>query len=370
MTNDQPELDRVIGALRSAATSAELAGEDTAVEAMAATMASTPAPIRSLGSPRALRVVAVVAASLIGMGGIAAAGAATLRPSADRGNLRSDDTVSDATVRDDITATTIPTTTTILSATLADATLADDTGVVPLVDDPATEFDETQCAEGNHGATVSSIAKDTPPGPGHGDEVSIAAHSSCGKDTSDDTTDDAGVVPLVDDPATEFDETQCAEGNHGATVSSIAKDTPPGPGHGDEVSIAAHSSCGKDTSDDTTDDAGVVPLVDDPATEFDETQCAEGNHGATVSSIAKDTPPGPGHGDEVSIAAHSSCGKDTSDDTTDDAIADDGTTTTVAASDDDSPGNSDGHGNSNSHGNGNGNSGGNGNGRGNGKPGG
>ena len=142
--------------------------------------------------------------------------------------------------------------------------------------------------------------------------------------------------------------------------SSIAKETPPGPGHGDEVSIAAHSSCGKDTDDDTTDDAiaddvGAVPLVDDPATEFDETQCAEGNHGATVSSIAKETPPGPGHGDEVSIAAHSSCGKNTTDDdTTDDAIADDGTTTTtVAATDDDSPGNSDGHGNSNGHGSGN-----------------
>ena len=121
---------------------------------------------------------------------------------------------------------------------------------MPLVDDPATEFDETQCAEGNHGATVSSIAKETPPGPGHGDEVSIAAHSSCGKNTTDDdTTDDTVADTLVDDPATEFDETQCAEGNHGATVSSIAKETPPGPGHGDEVSIAAHSSCGKNDDD-------------------------------------------------------------------------------------------------------------------------
>ena len=178
--------------------------------------------------------------------------------------------------------------------------------------------------------------------------------------------------PLVDDPTTDFDETQCAEGNHGATVSSIAKETPPGPGHGDVVSEAAHSSCGKNADDDTTtDDTVAEPLVDDPATEFDETQCAEGNHGATVSSIAKETPPGPGHGDEVSEAAHSSCGKNADDDTTtDDTIADDGTDTTVTATDDDSPGNSADHGNSNGHGNGNGNSGGNGNGRGNGKPGG
>ena len=121
----------------------------------------------------------------------------------------------------------------------------------------------------------------------------------------------------------------------------------------------------------TTEDTVAEPLVDDPETEFDETQCAEGNHGATVSSIAKETPPGPGHGDEVSEAAHSSCGRNADDDTTDDTIADDGTdTTTVTATDDDSPGNSAGHGNSNGHGSGNGNSGGNGNGRGNGNPGG
>ena len=156
------------------------------------------------------------------------------------------DVVADDTVDDGTTTTT--TTTTIPSPT----TVADDAGVAPLVDDPATEFDETQCAEGNHGATVSSIAKETPPGPGHGDEVSIAAHSSCGKNaTDDDTTDDTVDDTLVDDPATEFDETQCAEGNHGATVSSIAKETPPGPGHGDEVSIAAHSSCGKNATTTT-----------------------------------------------------------------------------------------------------------------------
>ena len=259
MTNEQPELDNVIRALRSEATSPELAGETAAVDAMAATMASTmaalPVTVRTLGSPRSLRVVAVVAASLIGMGGIAAAGAATLHPSAERGNVGRADSVVDDNVVDDNVLDDTTTTTTIPSPT----TVADDTGVA-LVDDPTTEFDETQCAEGNHGATVSSIAKETPPGPGHGAEVSIAAHSSCGKNaTDDDTTDDTvGDTPvddtLVDDPATEFDETKCAEGNHGATVSSIAKETPPGPGHGAEVSIAAHSSCGKNATTDDDDD--------------------------------------------------------------------------------------------------------------------
>jgi hypothetical protein len=201
VTNDQPDLDKVVSALRSEATPAELAGEGTAVDAMASIMASAPATVRAFGSPRSLRVVAVVAASLIGMGGIAAAGAATFRPSTDRGDLRSADTVvADIVAHDTVdeattttTTTTIPGPTTVLDVTDD----AGDVGVAPLVDDPATEFDETQCAEGNHGATVSSIAKETPPGPGHGDEVSIAAHSSCGKNATDDDATDDGTTTTV-----------------------------------------------------------------------------------------------------------------------------------------------------------------------------
>jgi hypothetical protein len=190
VTSEQPELDRIIGALRSAANASEMAGEDAALDAMASTLASTPATVRSIGSPRSLRVVAVVAASLIGMGGIAAAGAGTFRPSDDRGETRSADKVVDTTIADTVADTTIPgpetTVANLLAEPLVDEPLLDE----PLVDDPATEFDETKCAEGNHGATVSSIAKQTPAGPGHGDEVSIAAQSSCGKNaTTDDATD-------------------------------------------------------------------------------------------------------------------------------------------------------------------------------------
>ena len=77
-------------------------------------------------------------------------------------------------------------------------------------------------------------------------------------------------------------------------------------------------------------------LVDDPDTEFDETLCAEGNHGRTVSSVAQATEPGPGHGAVVSEAAHSSCGK-TGDDEADDEADDDAdeVTTATAATDDD-----------------------------------
>jgi hypothetical protein len=276
VTNEQPELDRIIAALRSAAHSSELGGEDAAVDAMASTLASTPATVHSVGSPRSLRVVAVVAASLIGMGGIAAAGAATFGPAQDRNEIRAADTVVDATTPDTAAADNAITDDTITDDTITDDAITDDavtddaitddTGA-ELVDDPTTAFDETQCAEGNHGATVSSIAKETPSGPDHGDAVSEAAQSSCGKDvddtaTDDTITDDTG-AELVDDPTTAFDETQCAEGNHGATVSSIAKETPSGPDHGDAVSEAAQSSCGKSTAADDTAETTVGSTTDD-----------------------------------------------------------------------------------------------------------
>ena len=200
MTDDQPDLHRLIGALRGAATTTELAGEDAAVAAMATALADVPADVRIARSPRSLRVVAVVAASLIGVGGIAAAAAATLRPPGGRVELRTVDTVDDSlpataapattTPVTTVPSTTIPVTTvpettipvtTIPVTTIPGEAVSGDAGAVPLVDDPTTEFDETQCADGNHGATVGSIAKETPPGPAHGGEVSLAAHSSCGK---------------------------------------------------------------------------------------------------------------------------------------------------------------------------------------------
>ena len=55
-----------------------------------------------------------------------------------------------------------------------------------------------------------------------------------------------GPFPLVDDPATTFDETMCLEGNHGKTVSAVAR------GElviaGIDVVDAAHSNCGKDAA--------------------------------------------------------------------------------------------------------------------------
>jgi hypothetical protein len=233
VTSEQPELDRIIGALRSAANASEMAGEDAALDAMASTLASTPATVRSIGSPRSLRVVAVVAASLIGMGGIAAAGAGTFRPSDDRGEIRSADTDVDTTIADTVVDTTIPgpetTVANLLAEPLVDEPLLGD----PLVDDPATEFDETECAEGNHGATVSSIAKQTPAGPGHGDEVSIAAQSSCGKNaTTDDATDVDATETTVAVTADDDDSPGNSDGKANSTEQGNGNSRGNGRGNG------------------------------------------------------------------------------------------------------------------------------------------
>ncbi len=62
------------------------------------------------------------------------------------------------------------------------------------MDDPATTFNETMCLEGNHGKTVSAVARGELVIADIG--VVDAAHSSCGKDAvevveTDDSVDTA-----------------------------------------------------------------------------------------------------------------------------------------------------------------------------------
>ena len=100
-----------------------------------------------------------------------------------------------------------------------------------LVDDPATSFDETQCAPGNHGKTVSSVAQSVPPGPGHGEQVSEAAHSSCGQEAKADKADDesAGDAADVDEDVDE--DVDDDESDDGAGKPARA-DKPQNPGNG------------------------------------------------------------------------------------------------------------------------------------------
>jgi hypothetical protein len=200
-------LDDLLQTLRSPARPAEHTRRDADVDAMhhALLDASEPAMPRP-AARRRLPVATVIAAGILGFAGVAAAGPGGFF-SADAPDP-STSTVPETSTAPSTTETTIePTTTEATSTTESvsttvpgnaaepatsatedapDGTTAD----APLVDDPDTEFDETQCADGNHGRTVSSVAQSVEPGPDHGAAVSEAAQSSCGKQ-GDEADDDS-----------------------------------------------------------------------------------------------------------------------------------------------------------------------------------
>lgn len=204
-------LDDLISALGSPALPSELTGKAAAVDAMHHAFLESSEPVMTPTIPRPRRrgqLVAVAVVAALGVAGAAAAGPGGFLADAPEETVESTSTtteVSTTTTTIEPTTTAAPTTTVEPSTTAASTDDAA-TAAVALVDDPTTAFDETLCAEGNHGKTVSSVAQETEPGPGHGAAVKEAAQSSCGKDaaTTDDTddTDDQ----TADDETTETDD--------------------------------------------------------------------------------------------------------------------------------------------------------------------
>jgi hypothetical protein len=228
--NGPDRLQALFDALAQPATPSELADEAQTVDVVArAISVSKGSTMQIPSNSRRLRVASFLAAGIIGFGGVAAAGPAvfdsvTGADDATSVNLVAPSTVPEVSLRETTVPTTKPeattttdpeaTTTTEPEATtsaVAAATggVSDDepsadgeASVTELVDDPDTDFDETECAPGNHGKTVSSVAQATPNGPGKGAIVSEAAQSSCGKgeksdkegddDDGDETSDDDG----------------------------------------------------------------------------------------------------------------------------------------------------------------------------------
>jgi hypothetical protein len=232
-----PSLDGLLNALRSAATPEELSGEAPAISAMVSAIADSSEgtsamqpheagkPLKKWAFTGARRVVGLTAIGVLGVAGVAAAGAGVFvpdnRPTIETVNTDgdSDDTAVETTIGDDESVeSTMPedTTaqTTVGSGTEADDDSDDDaadTTVTDGVTDGSTPTDNTavECADGNHGKTVSSVAKATPPGPGHGAAVSAAAQSDCGKDSTDtdstsvDTTEPASNDTTPSDPGSQ-----------------------------------------------------------------------------------------------------------------------------------------------------------------------
>ncbi len=197
MTGEDHNTDALIAALRSPALPAEQVGEAAAVLAMFRAQTHIPAASHGLRSRRGVAIAAVTVASL-GIGGLAAAGPGIFSPAADRPDVTdpAPDTVSETVIDDTITGEGEP-------AEDVDPTVTPDDGaggVEGSVDDPATGADPTaesdqgtggdvECAAGNHGQTVSSVAQATESGPGKGAVVSEAARSDCGKADKDKDKD-------------------------------------------------------------------------------------------------------------------------------------------------------------------------------------
>ena len=278
MTGEDHTTDALIAALRSPALPAEQVGEEAALTAMLEVLGTALA--KSGWRARRGVAIAVVTVASLGVGGLAAAGPGVFTAAADRAR----------------------------SLVTSDSEQESDDGSVVPGDDSSTDDSSTESAEA------------APPS-------SLDATSTDAQGTSD-------ASPTVDPLA----EIECAEGNHGATVSEAAHATlpPDATNRGEIVSRAARSDCGKDNADE-----GAEPSDTTTPTSV---ECAEGNHGATVSEAAHATlpPDATNRGEIVSQAARSDCGKQNADEGEE-------TDTTVAGQ----PGN---QGNGNRNGNGNGNS--------------
>ncbi|HUF97613.1 MAG TPA: hypothetical protein VMM60_05735 [Ilumatobacter sp.] len=208
---DAPRGDVVTGALREPAHPFELAHEDAVIAAMADALTTAPEPL-PVRRPRRVAAFAAVTIASLGVGGIIAAGPGRLDPFSNND--------SPATTLLDQPAPTDDE---------EDEDGDGDGGTDRITDDP-----NVVCAEGNHGKTVSSVTE-------AGGDTNAAAHSDCGKpvgsgsgtgDDPDANTTLGGVDRITTDPNVE-----CAEGNHGKTVSSVAE-------AGGDTNAAAQSDCG------------------------------------------------------------------------------------------------------------------------------
>ena len=201
------ELDHIMGALRSPATSDELAGESVIVDRMYHAHESK-GP--TMFTSRRTRVATRVAAGVLGFGSVAAAGPAAMQMLTDQDQDQEQQ----------------------------EQPPAPEDGEVVVEQPEDDEEDGEEVVE--DGEEDGEEAKEA------AEEVEIVAEEA------EDDTEKA--LELVDDPATDFfDESQCLPGNHGKTVSAVAR------GEFEyyeldenmekievEVRDAARSSCGKD----------------------------------------------------------------------------------------------------------------------------
>ena len=196
---DSPHtIDAIVAALQSPARAEELEGEEALVGAMAAAVVAIDheEPVSMTFLPRPLKLGLIAGVAVLSVAGVAAAATGALperrpdRPVATtvlETTSTSPEVTAAAVTAADPTTVLSPSTSPTEAATTTPAgspgiaELAQGLGALPGSAPPCPDDVE------NHGQYVSDVAQGTPPGPGHGEVVSAAAQSDCGKDVA--TTD-------------------------------------------------------------------------------------------------------------------------------------------------------------------------------------
>jgi hypothetical protein len=221
--SDFDDLDDLFGPLRSAATPAELAPEQDVVALMAANHASSKGT--TMFTSRRARVATLIAAGIIGFGGVAAAGPAAYdlleEPPADEEPVVDDEVeeveeeveepVEEPAVDQEVEEPEAVEEPAQDPAAVEEPAVTDEeTTDEPLDPDESTTFNEYYCLDGNHGATVSAAARG-----GNADldkyEQREVAQSSCGKmDDGAETEDEVDDDPELEEE-TELEEPEVEE---------------------------------------------------------------------------------------------------------------------------------------------------------------
>jgi type IV secretory pathway VirB10-like protein len=230
------DLDDVFGPLRSSATTPELANEAITVDAMTHAHNASKGRITMLNSRKA-RVATLIAAGIIGFGGVAAAGP---------GGFQSLELPDEDPVETTI-ATTVP----------------DEPEEIEEPEVP--EADEEPAPPAPEEAIV--FVEEDPPPPPDDDEESLEPEEAQADSDVLEEQDDA--VAFVEKHCVEVDG---VEGNHGKTVSAVAHGDDPFADADVEVEVrdAAHSNCGKKSDADHDEESKEAAESDDDDSDHDD----------------------------------------------------------------------------------------------------
>jgi hypothetical protein len=252
--DDLTDLEDVFGLLRAPARSDELSHEDEMVKLMVNAHRTLEA--KHMFTSRHARIATLVAAGILGFGGMAAASSpdpleqalseigepeivdepVVVEPAAEEEivPLVEEPAAEEPVVAEPVVAEPVVVEEVVEAPAVEELPVAEEPVVGKPDPDETTEFNEAYCEDGNHGKTVSAVARgdfDVEKYEADNDTtltVEMAAHSSCGK-TGDDKIDDSDADEIDDSDADEIDDSEdVGEAPRAKSEKSEAKAERPG----------------------------------------------------------------------------------------------------------------------------------------------